>query len=686
MVYTGMVRRFALFIETKSGLKLFRTLQELLAPASVQFFSRERKLLGDKRSLQRQIHEITGIAIFALQGTSLSDFSVEERMSWAKHRHTKRTEDKAYSLLGLFNVYMPLIYGEGEDNALRRLHEEIRKRTGTAHHGKYRPMALHLVPQLVKADWRSTADSQSALDNLPCAIDAPFNSRRHEHEPECHRDTRVDLLRHIYTWANGRDKKCIFWLNGLAGTGKSTISRTVARHYWDQQRLAASFFFSRGGGDVGNADKFVTSIALQLAYNLPAARQHVDDAIKRHPKIGDQSLRDQWRHLVLNPLSKLNNSTNTSNYVLVVDALDECADEIKIRAVISLLAEARSLETVRLRVFLTSRPEIPIQHGLDQLQAEHDNFVLHRIEPSVVDHDIKVFLEYSFALIKQERSLSDDWPGDGKIKSLVEKASGLFIWAATAYRFVDQGKRFATKRLDTILEGGTNVATAPERHLDGIYTTVLKHSIAPDYTLEEQEGAYEMLRHVIGCIIILLSPLSSSSLSRLINVAENEINQTLADLHSILDIPREPNQPLRLHHPSFRDFLLSSNRCADPHLCVNEKHAHRALAEGCIQLMSNSLKQDICLRNNPGALVADIDKSEVDRRISLEVQYACLYWTEHLEKGDSQLQDDDQVHQFLQKHLLHWLEVLGWIGRASQGFYAAISLESMANVSIIPSL
>jgi hypothetical protein len=103
------------------------TLQELLAPSSVEFFSREGNRLGDKQSLQQKIHEITGIAIQALQGTSLSQFSVDERLSWAQNRQTTRKEDQAYALLGIFDVYIPLIYGEGKDNALRRLLKEIHK-------------------------------------------------------------------------------------------------------------------------------------------------------------------------------------------------------------------------------------------------------------------------------------------------------------------------------------------------------------------------------------------------------------------------------------------------------------------------------------------------------------------------------------------------------------------------------
>ena len=103
------------------------TLQELIAPASVEFFSRDWEQLGNKTSLERHIHEITGIPVKALKGSLLSDFSIVERMSWARRRQTTREEDEAYSLLGIFNVNIPLIYGEGREKALKRLREEIDK-------------------------------------------------------------------------------------------------------------------------------------------------------------------------------------------------------------------------------------------------------------------------------------------------------------------------------------------------------------------------------------------------------------------------------------------------------------------------------------------------------------------------------------------------------------------------------
>jgi hypothetical protein len=107
------------------------TLQELLAPKIVDFYSRDGVRLGDKSSLEQQIAEITGIPIEALQGQPLSQFSMEERFSWVQQRQTTKQEDMAYCLLGIFNVFLPLIYGEGQSSAMRRLRKEIQESMST---------------------------------------------------------------------------------------------------------------------------------------------------------------------------------------------------------------------------------------------------------------------------------------------------------------------------------------------------------------------------------------------------------------------------------------------------------------------------------------------------------------------------------------------------------------------------
>ena len=519
------------------------------------------------------------------------------------------------------------------------------------------------------------------LNQLPYAIETPFNAYQRQYDPSCLPDTRVDLIGDIHNWANGQDDRCVFWLNGLAGTGKSTIARTVARNYFDQRRLGASFFFSRGGGDVGHAGKFVTSIARQLASSIPSLDQHICDALTESRDIASHSLRDQWQQLVLRPLTKLGGSASRSSYILVVDALDECDNDNNIRTIIHLLAEARLLKLIRLRIFLTSRPEIPIRHGFHELSdAEHEDFVLHNISPSIVDHDIRTFLEHTFQLIARERSLVAGWPGEDTINCLVQSASGLFIWAATACRFIREGKRFVAKRLNIILENSSIDSNGAEQHLNEIYTTVLRNCISPKYSAGEIQELRSMLKSLLGSIVTLLSPLSTQSLSKLLSTAQDEVDQTLDDLHAILNIPKTPTQPIRLHHPSFRDFLYKKTRCKE--FWIEEKQAHQVLADNCIRLMSMSLKQDICRVDAPGTFVADVQSSRLEQNLPPQVQYACRYWTQHVEKSGTRLCDDDQVHRFLKAHFLYWLEALGWMEKVSEGIYAIASLESFTAVNI----
>jgi hypothetical protein len=467
----------------------------------------------------------------------------------------------------------------------------------------------------------------------------------------------------------------------MAGTGKSTIAHTVARDYFEQGRLAASFFFSRGGGDAGNASKFVTTIAIQLAVHIPLVERHIWDAITACSIIASQSLADQWRQLVLRPLLKLEGNDTYPSYVMIIDALDECEDENDIRIVLRLLAEARSLKKVRLRVLITSRPEVPIRNGFCKISdTEHHDFILHDIEAAIVDHDIFIFLEHQMGLIGQEWCLGASWPGEQALRRLVINASGLFIWAATAYRFIYEGRHRAAKRLSMMLESSTSTRT-PEHHLNDVYIKVLKSTIHEEDLEEDKEDTYSMLKQVLGTIVLLYSPLSAKSLSELLSLPIGAIEGGLADLHAILDIPKDTSRALRLHHPSFRDFLLNKDRCSDPNFWVDKKQAHQAVADSCIQLMSNSLKQDVCGQKAPGLFVANVESCRIEQCLPLEVQYACLYWIQHLQKSGAQLYDNDQVHQFLQVHVLHWLEALGWMGKTSEGIQAILTLEACIPVS-----
>jgi hypothetical protein len=206
-------------------------------------------------------------------------------------------------------------------------------------------------------------------------------------------------------------------------------------------------------------------------------------------------------------------------------------------------------------------------------ETEHRNFILHNISPSIVDHDITIFLEYNLKLIGEEDAQDAGWPGAEVIKTLVQSASGLFIWAATACRFIREGL-FADERLLALLKGGASTTATPEEHLNKIYITVLQNSIQASFSQQDEERFCIILRDILGSVVVLFSPLSVNSLSRLLATSKQRVDRMLKDLYAILDIPNNNTCPLYLHYPSFRDFLLNKNRCGDSNFWVDEKQAH----------------------------------------------------------------------------------------------------------------
>jgi len=295
--------------------------------------------------------------------------------------------------------------------------------------------------------------------------------------------------------------------------------------------------------------------------------------------------------------------------------------------------------------------------------------------------DIFTFLKQKLTSLRRKWSLAEVWPGEQTIMLLVRKAAGLFIWAATACRFIEEGgELFGPDRLSDILEGDSS-STEPEDELNKIYIKVLENSISPRWREQEKERVYKILKESLGAIISLFSPLPASSLARLLHVPEAKFGAMLGHLHSILDLPKIPRRPVRLHHPSLRDFLFHPHRCRDPHFQVDQKTAHDALANHCIQLMSKKLKRDICNLHAPGAQATEISLDRVEHCLPAELQYACEYWVRHVVQSEAQLVDDHQVHQFLRNHLLYWLEALSLMEKTSEGVIAITSLESYISVS-----
>jgi len=490
-------------------------------------------------------------------------------------------------------------------------------------------------------------------------------------------DTRVELRKQIMDWCDDPDSKCIYWLNGMAGTGKSTISRTIAGELAEKKRLAASFFFTRGKKDVSHSGMFFTTIAAQLAISLPVLWTSISDAIDKNAHIFKQGPREQWNQLILNPLK--NAPTQSIQLVVVIDALDECDSMQDIQLILLLLEEAKDLATVRIKIFLTSRPDIPIFDGFRQLSSEaYQDFILHHIPLDTVNADISTFFRRKLSPLKAKHGLGTPWPDEQIIEQLVERAAGLFIYAATTLRFIQDGIDGPEEPLSLVLSATKSSLSATE-HLDGIYTTLLQHSVLGKRSYQECAGRF---RQVVGSIVVMFNTMPARNLAQLLQIPPKMISSTLDSLRSVVNVPKDESQAVRLFHLSFRDFLLDSHRCSDSRFHIDEKERHTSLFRNCMEHISQ-LQENICDLWGPGVLITEIPDATIQKSIPPHVQYACRYWLDHWRLGNPLTLEEHIkiIRQFLEQHFLHWLEGLSLIGEVSNGAHMIIALEEILSVS-----
>ncbi|GKT86188.1 vegetative incompatibility protein HET-E-1 [Colletotrichum tofieldiae] len=531
-------------------------------------------------------------------------------------------------------------------------------------------------------------DQKFVLAKLPTVPEASFDSHAEEHNPTCLPSTRVDLLKKVDEWMNDPDAEAVFWLSGMAGTGKSTISRTVAQSLAKTNQLGASFFFKRGEGGRGHASKFFTTIASQLVSRLPMLAVRVKDATDADPTIHTKVLREQFNKLILEPLLEVQQAYQGAPVAIVVDALDECEQDNDIKVIINLFSSGRVLKSPRLKVLLTSRPELPVRLGFNAVQGTYNNLVLHEIPAPVIEHDIAAFLEYELARIRddynssvsKERQLPPLWPDQSNIQALVRMAVPLFIFAATTCRFLGQRRCGNPEhQLQRVLDYQNR---SPESKTDLVSKFDLTYRPALDQQLSglsplERDTALQQFRHIVGTIITLSSPLSVGAIAQLLDVPRHNVEDRLDMLHSVLDIPKDSGSSVRLLHLSFRDFLVDPHYRDNNPFWVDEKRIHHQMVTNCIRLMREHLREDVLDLKAPGTPQSTVDSLDIDGCLPSQTRYACLYWVHHVEQADSVAELIGPVYDFLSRHFLHWLEVLGWIGRAFESLPMLRALQSV---------
>jgi hypothetical protein len=490
----------------------------------------------------------------------------------------------------------------------------------------------------------------------------------------CLRGTRVDVLLQLEHWLEDKQGQRVFWLNGLAGTGKSTIAQTFAEITFAEGRLGASFFCSRDVEDRSNIRRIFPTLALQLAYRYPLFRERLLRVLRANPGIGQESLCSQVEKVIVGPFKATRIST-----LVIIDALDECKDAEPSSAILSVLSRYVD-EIPEVRFFITGRPEPRIRSGfrLQSLRPLTEVLKLHEVKPKVVDRDIKLFFRTQLAILAKNRSdcdLMDDWPSPFDIEVLCKKAAGFFIYASTVVKFVASEYDPPAERLGLITSLPGSTTGEGQFGIDQLYVKILEQML--HNTRGDGNQLCSRFRSVVGMVLLLFNPLSVNGLSELLKKSHpsSGVPSIMRSLHSVLLIPDNKEEPIHIFHKSFPDFLTDPERCGDERFFINPPVHHQEILLSCLDVMKERLKRNICGLDDYISL-DEVEDLHVHQKIHIgdALGYACQFWTRHLVEIPSSSQDIEEVHKAINKffttQLLYWIEVLCLMGNLDVGVYA----------------
>ncbi|KAF2629421.1 hypothetical protein BU25DRAFT_389615 [Macroventuria anomochaeta] len=335
------------------------TLQELLAPRSVEFFSKEGELLGDKRSLRDTIHEITGIPIEALLGSQLSQFSTAERFSWAANRQTKREEDEAYCLLGIFGIYLPLIYGEQRLGAMKRLLNELESpaiKLSQAIKEDTKIVRGH-VPAIMSGIDMVRQDQDSAkyrrLLDWISASDYPTQQsdiikRRQEGTGQWFLDAPETAR-----WLN--TAMATLFCPGIPGAGKTMIAAIAIDYLLDTVQSDSCgvvyVYCNYKAQEEQDASSLLAAILKQLVQGQLSTVNHIERLHQKHASRGTKPSLDEIYNALQNVFACY------ASVHIVIDALDECQNATR-RQLLAKLHDLQAGRDVRFMVTARFMPDI----------------------------------------------------------------------------------------------------------------------------------------------------------------------------------------------------------------------------------------------------------------------------------------------------------------------------------------
>jgi hypothetical protein len=375
--------------------------------------------------------------------------------------------------------------------------------------------------------------------------------------------------------------------------------------------------------------------------------------------------------------------------VVILDALDECRDlHDQLDIFMDTITEwSRLPQSFKLMITSRNQPPTP---SVCHITLEIGDFA-----GPEVHHDIQTFFEQRFAEITSLHPSLPSWPGQSIIKQLTDQAAGLFIWAETVVRFLEEGS--PTQRLDLILDGSFDQERVA---LDNLYLQILHFSFRDTDSL-----GLDMSQRVVGAIVVAEVPLHPGLLIHLLGEQENEmlIHLTLDKLSNVISLRQPDGQKIKqsdrrksLHsdsriyidHSSFVAFLTNARRCRDARFFIDEQKHHAILAHRCLEIMGCELRFNICglaSSYRPNREIEDLEERKLN--ISSALRYGCLYWAHHLirvSRYSPRIGDisTSLIDFFVHRRFLYWLETLSLLEKLQEGVTELVLVANWIKVCL----
>lgn len=390
----------------------------------------------------------------------------------------------------------------------------------------------------------------------------------------CHPDTRRAVQEMVFSWiAHDDGPKRILWMSGPAGCGKTAIAGSIAEVCEEKGLLVATFFFSSFAGSPSRRWKrfLIPTLVYQLMQSdgTGTLREHIISSVKRDPTVFRKRLKDQCKILLLEPLQRFTASRLPSSpQVIVIDGLDEVeseattrdssgsttrlqaiqANEIDQVEILSALLQLVSNPVFPFRIFISSRPERWIRGFFAAEAAKSVTRELFLDDKYNPDDDIELFLRNKFSDIRHRYNIPSNWPTENAIKTLVHRASGQFIYAATAIRFVQDGTHPPALQLERVLQLKHEATDgSPLAALDALYVNVL--SSGPEPWLASEWIMLLGTEHYPS--------LPARYCRQLFETTTGQAEHLLGNLSSLIHTPAfdDVSSPYRIYHRSLCDFL-----------------------------------------------------------------------------------------------------------------------------------